>query len=195
MSTNALLLLDYQEAICRGPIGQSSGLAKNIADKHVLERAARCLSATRAKNMAVAHVRVMFDADFANRLNRNDRWDGYEKNGLFVEGSAGIEFCEEVAPHPRELVVSKGCVDPFIGTALFEWLRGRNVDTLYMGGVATHMVVESAVRHASDCGFYVRVISDLCASHTDELHEYSMGTIIPLFARTMTSDEYLSAIG
>lgn len=195
MAGSALVLLDYQEGICRGPIGRSSGLADQVRQRQVLENAARCLTAARSAGLTLAHVRVAFNADYTNRINRSDRFSRFEANGMLADGSPDAQICAEVGPQPGELVVTKGCVDPFIGTSLAEFLVGRGVRTLYLGGVATHMVVESAARHACDAGFDVVVLADLCAAHDDTLHEFSMTRILPGFATVTDSADFLGRFG
>ena len=191
MTSDALVLLDYQFTICRGDVGKSSGLAASIEDRQVLERARTCLLAARSRGMNIAHVRVMFDVDYSNRLNRGERFARYERERLFLEGTPDVAFCDEVAPEPGELIVSKGSVDPFIGTPLLPWLIGRNVKNVFIGGVATHMVVESTARHACDVGLSVNVIEDICASHDSEIHQFSIEKTIPAFATMLSSEDFV----
>ena len=60
--------------------------------------------------------------------------------------------------------MTKGGVDPFIGTPLLEVLLRNNISRVALAGVATNLVVESAARHAIDSGLSVVVLADLCAS-------------------------------
>ena len=87
----------------------------------------------------------------------------------------------------------KGSVDPFVGTPLLNMLVGRGIRRLAIGGVATKLAVESAVRHAADLVLAVTVIEDLCASFSSEAHDFSTRVILPLFARVVSSDELLSS--
>jgi biuret amidohydrolase len=191
--TAALVLMDLQHGICRGELGRASGLADQVATRGVLANAARTLQAARTAGMTVVHVRVAFGPGYADRLNRSARFARYEEQGLLADGTPDAELCPEVAPVLGELVVTKGCVDPFIGTPLLAHLLGRGVRTVHMGGVATHMVVESAARTACDTGFDVTVLSDLCAAHNDALHEHAVEFTLPGFATVTTSTEMSSA--
>lgn len=195
MEDSALVLLDYQEGICRGPIGQSSGLVDQVRARRVLENAATCLAAARAAGLTIAHVRVAFAAGYVNRINRSQRFARFEHNGLLAEGDADTDFCAEVRPEVGELVVNKGCVDPFIGTSLLQHLLGRGVRTVFLGGVATNMVVESAARHACDSGFDVAVLEDLCASHDETLHEFFVSRSLPAFSTVIGHAEFLAQVG
>lgn len=191
--TAALVLMDLQHGICRGDLGRAAGLADQVAAREVLENAAAAVKSARVAGMTVVHVRVAFGPGYVDRLNRHARFARYEEKGLLADGTPDAELCAEVAAEPGELVVTKGCVDPFIGTPLLEHLIGRGVRAIHLGGVATHMVVESAARHACDSGFDVTVLSDLCAAHNDALHDHAIEFTLPAFATVTTSAEALGA--
>ena len=193
----ALLLMDYQRGICEpdGRLGGPSGLAAEIARRGVLANAAAVLRAARAAGLTVVHVRVAFDEHHTLRTNRTPRFDRYQTEGLLRIGTPEADFSPEVAPEPGEIVITKGCVGAFVGTALGEILTTRGVRELYLGGVATHMVVESTARYAADAGYAVHVIEDLCASHTPEPHEYAITTTLPAFARIIDSGTVLGWLG
>ena len=88
----------------------------------------------------------------------------------------------------------KGSVDPFIGTSLANMLAGNGIRSIAVCGVATNLAVESAVRHAGDSGFAVTVVEDACASFSVAAHEFSSGTILPMFAAVVSSDDYLATL-
>lgn len=192
----ALVLMDYQVGLCRsdGSVGGPSGLAGEVERRDVLSRAAACLDAARGAGLTVVHVRVAFDADYHNRTNRSSGFDDFEANGLLQAGDPQAEICDEVAPHAGEVVLAKGCVNPFIGAPLDAVLRVRGARTLYLGGVATNFVVESAARHAGDSGYDVVVLEDLCASFSKELHETAVEATLPLFAEVRTSASLIEAL-
>jgi biuret amidohydrolase len=194
MTNFALLLLDYQETICHGSLGSGSGLSAQIEERRVLDNAQTCLAAARNAGAAVVHVCVAFRPDYSDRLNRTERFARYEQQGLLTAGTPEAAFCAEVAPREGEVVIAKGCVDPFIGTGLHAALTGRGIRRLYLGGVATHMVVESCVRHAADSGYDVTVLEDLCAAHDPRLHDYAIGTILPGFATVSNASEFVASL-
>ncbi|MGH8960270.1 MAG: cysteine hydrolase, partial [Jatrophihabitantaceae bacterium] len=95
-------------------------------------------------------------------------------------------------PLPSEPIVTKGGVDPFIGTPLLELLLRNGVSRVALAGVATNLVVESAARHAIDSGLQVVVLADLCASFAAELHEFAITKTLPLFAQISDSETFLA---
>ncbi|HWB70334.1 MAG TPA: isochorismatase family cysteine hydrolase [Solirubrobacterales bacterium] len=190
-----LLLLDYQKALCRreGSLGES-GLAAETESRQILANAARCLEAARSEAVPVAHVFTAYEPDYRLRTNRSAAFAGYEEGGMMQLGSFDAEICDEVTPADEELVLRKGCVDPFVGTSLMSWLISRKLTTLYVGGIATNFVVESLARTAGDSGFDVRVLEDCCASFSQEMHAFSVENMLPPFAAISSSEEFVSAL-
>ncbi|MGH8961306.1 MAG: cysteine hydrolase family protein, partial [Jatrophihabitantaceae bacterium] len=175
MSRTALLLLDYQVAMCdRGPHGLQPPLAAQVAERDVIARAAKTLDAARGAGLFVVHARLAFDPSYELRTNAADRFAAYRDKGAMLVGSPEARFVPELEPLPSEPIVTKGGVDPFIGTPLLELLLRNGISRVALAGVATNLVVESAARHAIDSGLQVVVLADLCASFAAELHEFAI---------------------
>jgi nicotinamidase/pyrazinamidase len=99
-----------------------------------------------------------------------DRWRGADPPSVWpvhcVQGTAGAELHPALDRSKIDLVVDKG-QDPwsqgysaFQDTRLAEILRGRGVDRLYVGGLATNYCVKNSVLDARERGFDVIVIED-----------------------------------
>ncbi|WP_301177033.1 cysteine hydrolase family protein [Actinomadura geliboluensis] len=186
----ALLMLDYQVALCEeGPHLRMPPLAAQIAERGVLATAERVLAAARAAGTLVVHVRLAFDPSYKLRTNRLPRFDPYEEQRAMLGDSPEAQIVKALAPVAGEPVVDKGCVDPFVGTALRDVLAAEGVTEVVLGGVATNLVVESAARHASDSGLQVTVVEDMCASFRPDFHEFSVTNMLPLFGTVTTSAE------
>ncbi|MFE9102521.1 cysteine hydrolase family protein [Actinomadura geliboluensis] len=186
----ALLMLDYQVALCEeGPHLRMPPLAAQIAERGVLATAERVLAAARAAGTLVVHVRLAFDPSYRLRTNRLPRFDPYEEQRAMLADSPEAQIVKALAPVAGEPVVDKGCVDPFVGTALRDVLAAEGVTEVVLGGVATNLVVESAARHASDSGLQVTVVEDMCASFRPDFHEFSVTNMLPLFGTVTTSAE------
>lgn len=181
--------MDFQNAVCKGMA------AAEVERRGVLQNARRCLEAARTHRVPVIHVRVGFDPQHSLRTSKSKRFEGFEKQGAMRLGSADTEFCEEVAPAAGEPVVTKGCVNPFIGTPLTELLVGRRAAELYLAGVATNAVVESALRHAADSGFAVNVIEDCCASFDQAMHDFAVTKIFPAYGEMCTAEDFIRRAG
>lgn len=188
---SALLLLDLQNEMVdpAGKVG-AHGLAKAAADRNVLPNAARALKAARGAGMAVVHVRLGFRADYSDCLSVAARIGGLKSNKAAIAGTWATEFPDEVAPLASELIITKQCVNPFFNTGLMTWLMQNGIKRLYLGGVATNLVVESSVRFADDAGFAPVVISDICAAPNPDWHAFSINNIIPVFGTVISIDQF-----
>jgi biuret amidohydrolase len=194
-SGSALLLLDLQHALCHGgDPPDSAPLARQVAERGVLPRVAAALGRARSADLPIVHVGVGID-DFGVTLNRTQRFRDFADSGMFAVGSQGAAFVPEAAPVAGEPVITKSCVDPFVGTSLAPLLGGQGVRTLLLAGVATTFVVESCARHASDLGFAVWVLEDLCAAPQPEAHAFSVEKVLPMCGRVDSATAVLDALG
>ena len=126
-----------------------------------------------------------------------------QRTGLFHRGN-GVSLHQEYrdagyfvrpeSPLPGEPVIRKGCVNPFVGTALQPLLTRLGVSELALGGVVTNHVVESAARFAADSGYAVTVLDDLCASYIEQLHDFAIKNTLPMYARIATASEFLAEL-
>ncbi|WP_346007974.1 isochorismatase family cysteine hydrolase [Janibacter terrae] len=190
----ALLMLDYQVALGQeGDLCLAPPLAAQVRERGVVATASRVLEAARAAGVPVFHIRLAFDPAYRLRTNRLARFDGYPNNQKMRVGNPETEFLAELAPREDEAVVDKGCVDPFVGTALREVLAADGIDHVVLGGIATHLVVESAARHASDSGLQVSIVEDMCATPDPALHEHAVAKTLPLFGTVTTADEVIGS--
>jgi nicotinamidase-related amidase len=193
--TRALLLLDYQVALCEeGPHLRMPPLAAQVAERGVLATAEKVLAAARTAGWLVVHVRLAFDPSYVLRTNRLGRFDAYPDQRAMLADSPEAQIVAQLAPAEGEPVLDKGCVDPFVGTPLRHVLAAEGITEVVIGGVATNLVVESAARHASDSGLQVTVVEDMCASFRPDFHEFSVQNMLPFFATVTSADEILGAI-
>lgn len=195
-SNTALLLLDLQNEMVdeEGKIG-SGGLAKVVADRGVLERAAKVLAAARTRGLSVVFVRVGFRADYADALSVAPRVARMKANGAVVLGTWGTEFPAVIAPRDSELIVTKQCVNPFYNTGLLNWLFARGIKKIVIGGVVTNLAVESTARAADDAGLAVTVLEDCCAAPNPDWHQFAVQNILPLFAEISSSEAFTADLG
>lgn len=191
---SALLLLDLQNEMVdpRGKVG-AHGLAQIVADRGVLTNARRCLEAARMAGMAIVHVRLGFRPDYADCLSVAARIGGLKSNRAAIVGEFGTAFPPDVAPLDGELVITKQCVNPFFNTGLMTWLMQNGIKRLYLGGVATHLVVESTARFADDAGFAPVVIEDICAAPNPALHDHFITMIAPAIGTVANTEAFVAA--
>lgn len=141
--TTALLLIDIQNDYFPG------GAMELVGSPEAGDRAASLLAAFRVKALPVFHVQHISTRPGAK---------------FFLPDTRGVEIHESVAPVDGETVVRKHFPNSFRDTSLLEQLRARQIATLVIGGMMTHMCVDTTVRAAADLGFECRLAHDACAT-------------------------------
>lgn len=195
MARTALLVLDVQNELVdpAGKVG-SGGFAQVVDERGLVPRIASVIAEMRSRELPVVYVRVGFRADYADAISRSARLAHLREKRAIVIGTWGLEFPEAIAPRPGDMVYTKRAVSPFRDTGLETWLHRNGVDTLALCGVYTHMVVDSAARHADDAGFVVKVLEDCCASPDPELHRVECEKILPLFGTVMSARTFVASL-
>jgi nicotinamidase-related amidase len=100
--------------------------------------------------------------------------------GVFLAGTAGVDFKHEATPLPGEPVITKHVNSAFIGTDLEERLRGAGVETVALVGLTTDHCVSTTARMAGNLGFETWVLQDAVATFARTAPD---GEVIP--AQTM----------
>ena len=113
---------------------------------------------------------------------------------LCPPGSRQAAILEEIAPAGDEIVFSKSTSSVFNSTPIHHVLVSMGIRDLMMCGVMTSGCVESTVRDAADLGYGVIMVSDACASWTEELHFASLRVMGGVYARINNVDQVLNAV-
>jgi nicotinamidase-related amidase len=141
-------------------------------------------------------IEVIFSRIESMAPDGRDRGGAHKDLKIFCPpGSREAQILDELAPTPNELVFSKTSGSSFNGTTLDFVLRNMGIRTLIMTGVMTSGCVESSVRDAKDLGYGVVVVSDACASWTEELHQASLRAINEVFGKVASVEQLLGQIG
>ena len=137
----ALVLVDFQEEFFHGGLSiPDAGLA--------LQHAEQLLAWARQSSFTVVHV-------------RNIARPG---SPLFAPDSPNTAIVPPLAPRSDELVVTKPTGGAFTRTALDATLHERNIETLVVGGIMTHLAVAMTAQDATVLGYQVVVASDATAT-------------------------------
>ncbi|MBI3048166.1 MAG: nicotinamidase [Acidobacteria bacterium] len=160
---SALLIVDVQKDFCPG-----GALAAPEGDRVV-----RPLN--RYIDQAVAHGWPIYASrDWHPPVTRHFRQYGGEWPVHCVEHTAGAEFHPGLRLPPSTIVVSKGQSPEKPGYSAFEGytpagrtlgddLRERQIEHLYVGGIATDYCVKHSVLDARRAGLDVTVLADAIA--------------------------------
>ncbi|MEA2639953.1 MAG: hypothetical protein QOF51_1347 [Chloroflexota bacterium] len=110
-----------------------------------------------------------------------------------VAGSNEVEIIAELAPQPGDYVVKKHRWSTFYQTHLELSLRSAGIDTIMIAGGSTEVGVASTAYSARDHDFNLVILRDACRSGVDEINDFFMDRVFPIFARVMTVDEAIAA--
>ena len=141
----ALILIDIQNDYFPGGAMELAGSPEAGA------QAGKLLRAFREKALPVIHLQHI-----------STRPDA----AFFLPHTRGVEIHSSVAPGADEIVIQKNFPNGFRGTPLLDHLRGRDVGQLVIGGMMTHMCIDSTTRAAADLGFECFLARDACATKT-----------------------------
>jgi nicotinamidase-related amidase len=176
--STALVLIDLQQGILGNSLVPITGTELMIRGQALAER-------FRASGATVVLVNVDFSKDGADMLRQLvDESMGIPPGGF----PAGWSDFPRGLQQPGDLHITKRQWSAFYGTELDLQLRRRGIRTVVLGGVATHIGVESTARQAYEHGYELVIVKDVTTSLVAEAHDMSMKYIFPRLARVVASD-------
>jgi ureidoacrylate peracid hydrolase len=196
----ALLFIDVQNFGADRRGGEFEGVSEAEVDRRFgyyfeqLERVAvpnmqRLQTAFRA-----AGIEVMYTVIESLTHDGRDRSLDYKITGFHVpKGSWDASVLDAIAPAGDEIVLPKTSSSVFISTNIDYVLRNLGVRQLVIAGVLTDQCVESAVRDACDLGYLVTLVTDACATHSQERHDGTLRAIKG-YCRQRTTEELLAEL-
>jgi nicotinamidase-related amidase len=193
----ALVFIEFQEEW----IGEDAALTDILVkDKEAMTRATaaagRVLEAARASGWTVVHAPLDLSSD-PNYLifGRGEGMLGLRAEIPRIKAwqTRGSRFVEPFVPRENEFV-SRGRSGASIITnsTLDAYLRNNGIDTLVLMGFATHICVESTLRHGHDMGFNVYVVKDGVAPFEPEQQAYFERHVLNHFGAGITSEQLIA---
>lgn len=139
-------------------------------------------------------VEVMYTVIENLTQDGRDRSLDYKITGFNVpRGSWDAQVLEEVKPQGDEIVLPKSSSSVFISTNLHYLLGNLGVKYLVIVGFVTDQCISSAVRDACDLGYLVTLLTDACATYSQERHDTSIAHIRG-YCRLRTTDEFIAEL-
>ncbi|MFP4921881.1 isochorismatase family protein [Staphylococcus coagulans] len=177
----ALILVDLQKGIVALDGAPHS-------TESVVNHANRLIEQFRAHNGFIAFVHVAF-------------YDGKDK----LQPNAMVQLPDESDPsfsdfpdtldyREGDYVVTKRHFSGFFGTDLDLQLRRRGIDTVVIGGISTHMGVDTTARDAYQYGYNQYFITDMMTAPAEHLHDFSVNYTFPTMGQTMTTQAFLDQL-
>jgi len=197
----ALLFIDTQNYNCTPEGGQYQGLEAGAFDQrygYFFER----LTSTVIPNWILlqrafrqAQEEVLYTVIQSLTADGRDRSLDYKISGFHIPpGSRDADVIDAVRPGLNEIVLPKTSSSVFISTNIDYLLRNLGVRSLVIVGVLTDQCIDSAVRDACDLGYLVTVVTDACATHSEERQNSSLRNNAG-YARQITTSAIIDELG
>ena len=98
-------------------------------------------------------------------------------------------------PQPRIVTVpGKRGLNAFSNTDLDDLLERKGVTHVVLAGAVTSICIDSTGRAAHERGYGVTILSDCTAGRTNYEQEFYCDNIFPLYAETLTTDDFLARL-
>ena len=141
-----------------------------------------------------AGIEVMYTVIESLTRDGRDRSLDYKITGFHVpKGSWDAKVLDAIAPEGDEIVLPKTSSSVFISTNIDYVLRNLGVRQLVIAGLVTDQCIESAVRDACDLGYLVTLVTDACATYSQERHDSTLRAIKG-YCRQRTTDQLLAEL-
>jgi nicotinamidase-related amidase len=142
------------------------------------------LAAARGKGYRVFYTRHLFlphASAGVGQLRRAMIWqrrdNPLETKPLYAPASEAAQIVPQLHPLDSEVVVDKITMSAFEGTYLNLAFRDLGVQAFAIAGIALEVGIEPTVRQALDLNYIPVLISDLCGSRTEKLHQRSIESL------------------
>lgn len=190
--TDTLVLIDFvNDLVTPGGGLEKLGTAAHVASRDAIGRAAAALAHARATGKRIVHVRVGFEPGHPELQGLHAPfYKSHVANNWLVKGTWGNEFAESLTPAEGETIIPKNRVNPFTSPDFAASLDIDGIVTL--AGVSTNLAVEETIRTGAALGYNLQVLEDACASNNQERHDFAFTNTFPLFAKVITTDEFLA---
>ena len=72
-------------------------------------------------------------------------------------------------------------------------MRRRGIDTIVLGGVATHIGVDTTARDAYQLNYNQYFVTDMMSAQNETLHQFPIDCI-PMMGQTITTNDLLNIL-
>jgi ureidoacrylate peracid hydrolase len=168
---SALLVVDLQRLFVEGypPISAPDGPA-------VLESMNKLSATCRELGVPVIYTAHALRPDLAN-IGILEQQFPPMKDGFLSSGTEAVGIDDRYVIEPGDIYLEKPRFGAFTGTDLELILRGRGIDTVIIGGIATNVCCETTAREANHREFKVVFLSD--GTTAGEFADVGFGVLTP----------------
>ncbi|CEG25592.1 cysteine hydrolase family protein [Bacillus sp. B-jedd] len=202
----ALVIIDMQRDFCY-PGGFGEKLGNDITlTRSIIPQLQRVLEKARESGLTVIHTREGHRQDLSDcppsKLNRGKKQgagigDEGPMGRILVRGEYGHDIVDELKPVNGEIIIDKPGKGAFYRTDLDLILKNKEITHLLVGGVTTHVCVQTTIREANDRGYECLLLEDCAAAFDPQDHEDSIRMIHQqggIFGWTAPSESLLKVL-
>ncbi len=194
----ALLVIDPVNDFLHEDGGAWAMTKSTVKKNDVVSQLARVAAGARAAGVPVLFGPMAYTAEdyTEQQLQRRSGINRlmYE-NRLFLAGSFGADFHDEIQPQPGDIILQPHKGTDVLETDLPEHLTRLGTTHLVLAGMTANLCVESTGRHASELGYDVTFLSDAIGAESLPAYEASIHLNYPLIGNAVLEvDEFLDAI-
>lgn len=179
----ALVLVDLQKGIANHMQTAPHSVAS------VLNNASQMVQLFKENRGFIAFIRVNFvDGKDALQPNAMRPLPGGPPDSDFAE------LAEELGADSHDYIVDKRGFSGFFGTDLDLQLRRRGIKNIVIGGISTHMGVDTTARDAYQNAYNQYFVSDMMAAPEATLHQFSIEHTFPYMGQIVTTKEAIQLL-
>jgi ureidoacrylate peracid hydrolase len=195
--TTALLLIEYQNDFTSEGGALHNGVKSVMESTNMLANTRQAADKARAAGVTVMYAPISFAKGYREITPEPyGILKGVVDSNAFVRGSWGAEIVDSLTPGADDIVVEgKRGLNTFASTNLDFILRSRGIKTLVVAGFLTNCCVESTARTGYEKGFSIVALSDCAATLSEEEQRFTFEKNLPMFARILAHEEFLSELG
>ena len=174
----ALIVMDYiNEIVHQDGKLSGKGYSDFVVKYDTFSKVNSALTYAREHDMEVIHIRLGFSENYSNQPKDSPLFGKANEYKALQERTWATEFHESLEVMSGEKIIGKTRVSPFYETELQEYLVSNEISEVYLCGVSTDLVVQSAARDAHDRDYKVNILADCCAAANLEDHQSSLSTL------------------
>ncbi|WP_067839249.1 cysteine hydrolase family protein [Amphibacillus sediminis] len=182
LDKTALIIIDMQrDFLYPGGFGEKLGNDVSTTNA-IIPTVKKVLDKAREKALFVVHTREGHRPDLSDVPPSKQRRGGNigeqgPMGRILVRGEYGHDIVDELQPIEGEVVLDKPGKGAFYQTDFEIILKNKNIETLLVAGVTTHVCVQTTIREANDRGYECLMLEDCCAAFDTKDHDDSIRMI------------------
>ena len=145
------------------------------------------------KDVEVISTPIVFSEDYRELVEPIGILKSIADLGAFKQDTKGVAVIPEIESLGDRVVTISGKhgLNAFTDTDLEKYLREKGVQKIALAGCVCSICIDSTGRSAFDKGFDVIMLSDCITGRTIFEQEFYCKEVFPLYAKVMTSKEFI----